>query len=165
MFNKSHFISQLEPFQWFSANHFTFYFSLELFSGVTWRSRLLVNNFFHFYQKFARWCVWFSVLKYWKSYLAKLYIYTYICVCVYKCRLLQRRDVAIQSSHKDIDALNLTSDTYNRDSNMIYCRVIIWCQTRQTKIQAKQRAPVRVDHFLYSHDLNIWVRSETVRRN
>ena len=56
----------------------------------------------------------------------------------YKCRRLQRRDVAIQSSHKDIDALNLTLDTYNRDSNAIYCRVIICCQTLQTNIQAKK---------------------------
>ena len=52
----------------------------------------------------------------------------------YKCRRLQRRDVAIQSSHKDIDALNLIPRTYNRDSNVIHCRIIIWCQTRQTMV-------------------------------
>ena len=33
--------------------------------------------------------------------------------------------VTIQSSHKDINALNLTQDTRNRDSNAIYLRVII----------------------------------------
>ena len=84
VFNKSYFISQLEPFQWFPANHFTFYFSLELFSGVTLRSRHLVNNFFAFYSiKSSLGNIFDSVFWNTRKVILLNYIYIHIYVCVY----------------------------------------------------------------------------------
>ena len=82
--------------------------------------------------------------------------YTKVCVSIRVCVRIQRH---LRKGYR------LTLYTLRSVCIFSIMFYIHFLRCWQGDFAEQSRAPVLVDHFLYSHDLNVWFRSEIVRRN